>query len=60
MAIEDCSRFLDAYSRYNVEELFDRKFTDDDSEMIEFYKVHQNELRNFAFRKLTTREGNWQ
>ncbi len=59
-AIKGCSRSMDAYSRYNVEEMFNRKFTADDSEMMEFFEIHQSELKDFAFRKLTTGEGNWQ
>ena len=59
-AIEGCSRSMDAYSRYNVEEMFDRKVTADDSEMMEFFEIHQSELKDLAFRKLTSGEGNWQ
>ena len=58
-AVKRCGREMDVYTRFVIEEMFDREFSADDQEMMDFLEVHQNALRKFALRKLTTGEGDW-
>jgi hypothetical protein len=59
-AVVKCQDPIQAYSRFNVEEMFGRKLDENDEEMTTVSRIHQNALKDFAIRKLTTGEGKWQ
>ncbi|WP_143738089.1 hypothetical protein [Erythrobacter donghaensis] len=60
VAVAKCQGPIEAYSRYNVQQMFGRKLDENDEEMTTVSRIHQNALKDFAIRKLTTGEGNWQ